>query len=185
MLEELVPFQTGPIGGGASSGSLRFETDRLAARADRLAARVRLLEARFDLTRRVGRPTDASWLVPGTLPHAGLYLLKLDGQPKELVHRWHVRGLAGQVPALSQSVRDRARAVVEADVARARATAAYQTAGGAIDSVLEAIQQQTAQTAAFLETLTDYNMAIARYVLAVLPPTMPGEKLVRGLVVPD
>jgi hypothetical protein len=91
--------------------------------------------------------------------------------------------LAAKILALSECTCDRAKAVVEADAARAQATAVYQADGRSIDPVLDAIDRQINQSAAFLGTLTEYNLAIADYVLAVLPQTITGEELVQGLVV--
>ena len=45
------------------------------------------------------------------------------------------------------------------------------------------VGRQTQQTLAFLDILTDYNRAIAEYVLTVLPPATPADKLVAALVV--
>ena len=87
------------------------------------------------------------------------------------------------IPAMGDSVQQHATAVVESDAARAVATEKYRAGGASIDSVLESVGQQTEQTVAFLETLTDYNRAIADYALAVLPPAAPAEKLASALVV--
>ena len=52
-----------------------------------------------------------------------------------------------------------------------------------IDQAIEGVAAQTEQTLAVLDTLTDYNRAIAEYVLTVLPPATPANRLVAALVV--
>ena len=47
---------------------------------------------------------------------------------------------------------------------------------------LEAIADQTSETATFLARLADYNIEIAAYANAVLPPATTSESLVRALV---
>ena len=66
-----------------------------------------------------------------------------------------------------------AAAVVEADAARVAAAEKYRTGGAPIDQAFDGIAAQTQQTLALLSTLTDYNRAIAEYVLTVLPPPRP------------
>jgi hypothetical protein len=72
--------------------------------------------------------------------------------------------------------------VVEADVARVAAAETYALGAGTIDDVLEGVAAQTELTAAFLESLTTYNFAIAEYAMTVVPPGTPVAKLVGALV---
>jgi len=170
---------------GQASGPLdmlRLRAARLACDAAQLEAHVELLESEFELTRRAGRPLDAAWLLPSTVPHAGPYLLKLDAQRPEVVKQAAVQRLAATIPALDDALQEQATAVVESDSARAAAAAAYQAGGRSIDALLTCIHGQTAETLAFLQMLSGYNRAIAEYALAVLPPTVSGEQLVQTLV---
>ena len=161
---------------------LRLRAARLACDAAQLEAHVELLESEFELTRRAGRPLDAAWLLPSTVPHAGPYLLKLDAQRPEVVKQPAVQRLAATIPALDDALQVQAAVVVEADSARAAAAAAYQAGDRSIDSLLTCLQGQTAETHAFLQMLSGYNRAIAEYALAVLPPAVSGEQLVQTLV---
>jgi len=183
-LEELVPVamerRNEPLGPAAM---LDLRALRLAAQADLLRAHLELLDAQFQLTRRVGRPLDSPWLLPATTPHAGPYLLKLEAQPRELVESWPLRRLAAVIPALADGLQGRAAAVVEADAARAAATEGYRAGTEPMPRLLASITRQTEETLAFLETLTEYNEAIADYALAVLPSTIPAEQLAKTLVV--
>jgi hypothetical protein len=129
----------------------------------------------------LGRTDNPAQLVPVTAPHAGLYLLKTDEQPDQAMNRWKVRRLAAEVLALSGAIRDRAGAVVEIDKARAQSSSAGQ--GRPYGSMVHAIEQQAVQSSAFIQTLTRYNLAIADYVLAVLPPTTQGQDLAQGLAI--
>jgi len=162
---------------------LALRAAKLAAQADLLAARLNLLEAQFQLTRRAGRPQEGSWLLPATIPHSGRYRLKLDAQPKELAESWPVRRLAVTIPAFSEGLQQRAAVVVGADDTRAATTAAYRAGSQPITPVLASIAYQTKETFAFLETLTEYNEAIADYALRVLPSSVRGEQLAGTLVV--
>ena len=169
---------------GGSGQMLRLHAAQRAGEADLLDAQVGLLEAQFELTRLGGRPLDSAWLLPATPPHAGPYDLKLDARPKELAQSRPARRLAAVIPALGASIQDQAGAVVEVDSARAAAAAAYLAKTGLADPILPCIRCQTAQTLAFLDTLTAYNRAIAEYVLLVLDPAIPADQLVQTLVVP-
>ena len=51
--------------------------------------------------------------------------------------------------------------------------------------MLSAVERQTLETLAFLQTLTDYNQALAQYTLAVLPPATPSDTLAATLLPPD
>ncbi len=168
---------------GEPEAMLRLRAARIAAEADLREAHVQLLEAQFELTRLVGRPFTSTWLLPSTPPHAGTYDLRLEAQPRQLAESRPLRRLAVAIPALAESVQDRAAAVVEADAARAAATAAYQARSRSLDPLLACIQYQTVETLAFLETLTGYNRAIGEYALTVLPTSTASDQLVQALVV--
>lgn len=183
LIEQLAPLvldhrqqPTGPL------DMLHLRAARLAIDAARSAAQVELLRAQFELTQRTGRPLNDVWLLPATAPHAGPYRLKLEEQKAEIVQQPLVKRLAAAVPALFDVLQQRAGAVVEADAARAAATAAYESSGRGMEPVLAAMRWQTAETLAFLQTLTAYNQAIADYALTVLPSAIPGDHLVPALV---
>jgi hypothetical protein len=74
-------------------------------------------------------------------------------------------------------------ALVETDSACAAAAENYRSGAATIDQVLDGVAAQTEQTSAFLDSLIEYNRAIAEYVLLVRPPTTPADKLVESLVV--
>lgn len=160
----------------------RLKAARTAAEADLLEARRQLLESQFELGRAMGRPADSPWPVPTTEPHCGPYLLKLDAQPRVVVESWRIRRLAQAIPDLAQGLARQATAAVEADSARAAATAAYPSGERSLDEVLAAIDEQGRQTLTFLKMLGTYNREIAQYVLAVLPPTISEDQLIGTLV---
>jgi hypothetical protein len=182
-LEELVPIamERRHEPGGADD-MLRLRAAKLAAQADVLAAQLDLLEAQFQLTLQAGGPLHASWLLPATTPHSEPYRLNLEGHAGESAGSWTLRRLAALIPALADSLQDRAAAVVQADAARSAATAAYQAGSQSIDYVMASVRQQTEETSAFLDTLTQYNQAIAEYTLTVLPPGTPGLQLADALL---
>ena len=92
-----------------------------------------------------------------------------------------MRRLAATIPVLSENVRQRAGAVVEADNARAAAATSSPSGGAPIEPVLAGVGRATGQTFAFLRALTAYNRAIAEYALAVLPRDISGDELARAL----
>ena len=160
----------------------RLQSTHAATEATCLETHVELLELQSQLATRIGIGTDAPWPLPSTAPHGGSYLLKLEDQPETLRQQWEFRRAASAVPTLGESVWDYARAVVEADIARAGAMASFQAGSLDPDILLETIGGQTRQSLAFLETLTEYNAAIAEYVLVVAPPGTPTKRLSRTLV---
>jgi hypothetical protein len=111
------------------------------------------------------------------------YLLNLEAQPRRLVESWPTRRLAATIPAYNSSVQDHAAAVVAADVARVKAGEKYVLGNLPIEQALDEIAGQTRQTFAFLQTLTDYNRAIAQYALTVLPADASPAKIASALVV--
>jgi hypothetical protein len=164
--------------------SVRVHAVREAVDADRLESGIALLEAEFDLTRRCGVPAGSSWYLPVTVPHAGPYDLKQGSLPTQLSQSWTVRRLVDVIPGYLDDLQQRATAVVQADVARAAFTAAYQEGNAPIETVLSQIEKETAEVRSFLQAATKYNQSIAEYVLLVAPPSIDAETLSRALVIP-
>ena len=71
--------------------------------------------------------------------------------------------------------------MVEADAVRATAVASSSIDTTSVDGALRSIEEQTGQTLAFLDTLTQYHGAIADYALATLPSEVSSEQLARLL----
>jgi hypothetical protein len=161
---------------------LRLHAAQRATQAMMREAHVALVEAQYALALRIGAVAEADWPLASTSPHSGSYLLKLDAQPPALTQSWAVRRLAATVPGLSESVLQRAAAVVDADTARVAAAERYASRLASIDQLLDSVAGQTEQTSAFLESLTAYNRAIAEYAVTVLPPGVPPAKLAAALV---
>jgi hypothetical protein len=162
---------------------LRLSWAQRATQASLREAHAALVEVQYALALRIGATAEAAWPLASTIPHSGRYLLRLEAQPQIAVESWPVRRLAVTIPTLGESVQQHAAAVVEADAARVAAAEKYCAGGASIDQAIESITVQTQQTMAVLSTLTDYNQAIAEYVLAVMPPATPANKLVAALVV--
>ncbi len=160
---------------------LRLRRAQLAADASLREAHVALIEAQYALALRIGATGDSAWPLASTVPHAGKYLLMVEAQPPAVAQSWPVRRLAATIPGLGESVQQHAAAVVESDAARVAAAEKYR-AGAPIDQTIEGVAAQTKLTLALLETLTDYNRAIAEYALTVLPPAVAADKLVPALV---
>jgi hypothetical protein len=162
---------------------LRLHWAQRATQALMFEAHAALVEAQYALAVRIGATRDPQWPLASTAPHAGTYLLKLESQPQAVAESWPVRRLSTTIPALSQGVQQRATAVVEADSARVAITDRYRSGGATIDQAIKSVLTQTNETIATLETLTDYNNAVADYVLTVVPATTPVDRIVSALVV--
>ncbi|MBN2474723.1 MAG: hypothetical protein JXB62_08950 [Pirellulales bacterium] len=165
------------------SSESRRRASRMAAEADLLEAHAKLLESQRVLAVWVGRVSEAAWPIPSTVPYSGPYQAKPQAQSQPLAVSWACRRLAAAVTGLADGVQRRATAVLEAEMACAGATEAYQTGGRPVDPVLERIDRQSDQMLAFLQTVTDYNRAIAEYALTTLPPDSPQEALLAALAV--
>ena len=161
---------------------LQLRAARLVTTAAELEASLSLLEAQFELAKQTGQTAEPLWPLPSSIPSAGQNLASLDAQAQRLTDSWPLRQSRSKLPLLDQSIQSRTAAILEADAARAAATASYPSGGQSLEQVLVAIDQQTTETLALLDTLTDYNRALAAYSLTVLPPVTLPESLAAGLV---
>ncbi|MEN6557898.1 MAG: hypothetical protein ABFC54_06935 [Thermoguttaceae bacterium] len=185
LLEELAPMALERrVASTGAAEMLRLEAAQRAARAATREAHAALLGAQYDLASHIGLTDDpGAWPVPTTVPHSGGYALRLDAQPRSVVESWPIRRLTTEIPTLGEAAQRQASAVVEADAVRAANMDRYRAASVSIDPSLKDIARQTQQTLALLETLTDYNRAIAEYALTVLPASSPSNRLVAALVI--
>ena len=167
---------------------LRLQAEREVAQAAVLDQHIRLLTAQYEMVLLLDSPPDRAWPLPATPPHGGDYRVASsdsgqnganpspDGTPS--------LGRAGtRVVVLHTELTHRARALVFADEFRAVHTPAEPHRPAEIDSVVRAIDRQLRETEVFLGTLTDYNLAVADFVLPLFPPDTPAKSLVEKLVV--
>lgn len=162
---------------------LRLRSAQLTATASLHEAHAALVEAQYALAVQIGATNDQAWPIASTIPHSGRYELRLDSQPQSLVDSWPVRRLAATIPALGESVQQHAAAVVESDAARVATAEKYRKGEATIDQTIDSVLTQTRETQAILSTLTDYNRALADYVLTVVPANTSASRLVASLVV--
>jgi len=167
---------------GRSGANAALRTAQAAAEASQIEAEAALLEVRFQLARSLGTENEFPWPLPSTTPHGGSYSLKADGMSADLARLPEVRRGLALIPGQAENVQRLARAVIEADLHRAARTAIYESGGGSLAEVLQAVQMQSDRTRDFLAALTEYNQSIARYVLAVAPPSTRVEVLAASLV---
>ena len=184
LLEALIPMvlehRKDPSG---ATDMLRAHAAQLAAQASLREAHAALIESQYALALRIGATGEAAWPLASTIPHSGSYLLKVDAQPKALAESWPVRRLTAVIQSQSLSIQQSAAVVVEADAVRTAAAEQYRAGNGSIDAAIEGVSAQTQETLTLLQVLTDYNRAIADYVITVLPPSIPATRLVAALVV--
>ncbi|HTM55532.1 MAG TPA: hypothetical protein VL175_16000 [Pirellulales bacterium] len=170
---------------------VRLQAARRAARAATYDAHAQLLAAEFELTQAAGRRLDEPWLVPSTAPQSGRYIVDVSRRATTPARYWGERvrleheKLEERADALIRADVDRAQLVSEARAAQTPPPGAGQNdTPAALDVLLSAIERQNAETMAFLHDLTEYNVAIAHYVLVAWPDPLPSDELVRKLVVP-
>jgi hypothetical protein len=165
---------------------VRLQAARRAARAATYDAHTQLLAAEFELTQAAGRRLDEPWLVPSTAPQSGRYIVDVSRRATTPARHWGER-----VRLEHEKLEERADALIRADVdrallvseARAVQTPEQNDTPATLDVLLSAIERQNAETMAFLHDLTEYNVAIAHYVLVAWPDPLPSDELVRKLVV--
>jgi hypothetical protein len=180
LVEVVLERRNDPAG---AADMVRLQARREAAKAVAAQAQAARTETLYSLALRIGAVADAEWPTPSTAPHSGDYLLRLESQPRAVAESRTARRLTATVPALGESVRQHATALVESDSAQRQAVDRYRGRETSIDELLDAASRETQQTSAFLDALCDYNHAIAEYVLLVVPPTTPADRLVTALVV--
>ncbi len=180
-LDALVP-RVLEHGAREAAAMLQLQESRLACRAARIEADLALMEAQFALAQRMGRDGERLWPLPSSLPRADAGVLNLEAPAGPAAEGPALRRWKATLPLLGRSLRDRAAAIVESDAVRAAATLGYESGNGSLPEVLSAVRRQTAQTFAFLQTLTDYNQALAGSTLALLPPDTPADAVAAALI---
>jgi hypothetical protein len=183
-LDALVPAVLDE-GAVAAAAMLQLREARLACRAAQIEAHVALAEAQFALAWQTGHAADPLWPLPNSLPRADLGPANFNVPSDRLAESWALRQWKLTLPLLARSLQDRTAAVVQADTARAAATLGYPAHKRSLAEVLAAVGRQTAETFALLQTLTDYNQALAGYTLSILPPGSPAETLAAALLPPQ
>lgn len=167
---------------GGPEAVVRLQAIRRTVNAALYDAEIAMQMAQFELTRLCGGRLDGDWMLPDTAPHGGRYLLRLNEQPEQVVLARRLDQLGLLVKVLHEQMEDHAGTVVYADSARATALRDPGAGPDAFDAAMALIERQAAHTVFFLRATTKYNLAIADYVLAVMPENVPAEKLVAALV---
>jgi hypothetical protein len=169
---------------GGPEAMLRLRVARSSLKAQLAETRIALSINQFQLTQLVHRSLDGPWLLPTTSPHGGGYRLKSDAQPAALADSFTFRRGVLVVPSTHATLIELARTVVLADAARAATAARFDQGTVGLDKLVSAIEMETDQTRQFLGLLTQYNLEIADYALAVMPSSTPVTTVVGALVTP-
>jgi hypothetical protein len=169
---------------GGPEAMLRLRVARSSLKAQLAETRIALSINQFQLTQLVHRSLDGPWLLPTTSPHGGGYRLKSDAQPAALADSFTFRRGVLVVPSTHATLIELARTVVLADAARAAIAARFDQGTVGLDKLVSAIEMETDQTRQFLALLTQYNLEIADYALAVMPSSAPVNAVVGALVTP-
>jgi hypothetical protein len=150
-----------------------------------LDAQYELALAQYELTTLCRGRVDQEWLLPSTPPHGGRYLLRLEDQPQEVIDSQGLNQRGAIVKVLHEQMEDHAGTVVYADLARATAMGKLDAGPEALNAAMIFVERQATHTMFFLRATTKYNLAIADYVLSVMPNNVPAEELVSKLVLPQ
>jgi hypothetical protein len=172
---------------GVAEAAVRLQAARRAAQAAIVDEQLALVAAQYNLTQASGRPIGGPWLLPSTAPQAGRYAIsERQRGSSTAAHR------AVQTKKQYDRLRCRAEAVIQSDAHRAELIAAARHSSSQpsadhqltpLDRILWASNRQNEQTFAFLDDLTEYNLAIAHYVLAAFPQTASGEEIATRLAI--
>ena len=174
----------------------RLAATRLATEAEMSDAHIRLIKSQYRLANLVGKTSESAWPMAATTPRSTAYNAaagpsrrgQIDTSDTQTPRTWTIRRLRAVIPSMHNTLCRRAAAVVEADTARAAATAGLQTAaagqkpGAAENRVLDCTIRQTEETMSLLASLTDYNNAIARHALGEQPPMVSSRSLAEMLL---
>jgi hypothetical protein len=180
-LDALVPLVLAH-GAREAAAMLQLQASRLALRAAQIEANLALMESQFALAQRMGRDGDRLWPLPNSLPRADAGALNLEAPSVAAAESRALRRWRATLAPLGRGLQERAAAVVESDALRAAATLGYESGSRPLPEVLSAVRRQTVQTFAFLQTLTDYNQALAGSTLALLPPDTPADAVAAALI---
>lgn len=167
---------------GGPEAAIRLQALRRMVKAAMTDAKVELLEAQYDLTSLCRGRLEDDWLLPKTAPHGGRYLLRIEDQPQEVVDARKLNQLGSLVKVLHTQMVDHAGTVVYADSARATALRDPGAGPEVFDLAMALVERQASHTVFFLRATTKYNLAIADYVLAIMPENAPSDKVVSALV---
>jgi hypothetical protein len=183
-LRVLQGLRTAAAAADDPAGQARLTGEIAAVEADLADAQTQLEAAQSEAARvlaRTGyRPVA---ILPVTAPHAGRYQTKLQAQPIDLAASRRVRRAVALVDSLHPALVGHAQALVAAEEARAVAAQALSQGKGDLPVTVDLARQERLKALALLQRLTDYNLAIGDYALAVLPTALPPEQLARSLVI--
>jgi hypothetical protein len=179
LASKLLALRSAP---GGAAAMLRLQAARTAAQAAVLDQHLQLTVAQFALVALLNSPPDRPWPLPSTPPHGGTYTVAPSDENQNSTDRVPA-GAGTRVLVLHGELTHRARAVVFADEFRALHTPAEPRRPAEIDSVLRAIDRQLRDTEAFLATLTDYNLAVADFVLPLLQPGTTAKGVTGKLII--
>jgi len=149
-----------------------------ANQAARLEAEIRLSQSRFKLIRQVGQDIRSGWLLPITPPRWKKFSTETPPSSPDAEQTWKARRLTATILALAEIVQDRAVTAAEASKVCSEALSKFSSSDGPINEVLARTDWETDQLLTFLQTLTDYNLAISEYSFSTLPSNVSNARLV-------
>jgi len=163
------------------TGMLVLRGAKLAVDARMTDAEADRVAASFQLAMAAGLPVENDPPRPTVAPFAGHFALLLGEKNRTLPSSWPLRQAESELPRWEQAIGSQCAAVREAAAAQAAATADVLAGRAEVARAIAAIDLHTNETATFLQELSDYNRAIARYVSLRLGPDAAAETVAAAL----
>ena len=157
----------------------------MAVEAQSIDAQADCVAADFHLAAVAGLSTDKALPQPTSLPFAGHFQLPLFLRETAGANDSKARRAEAEIPRWEAVISDHAAALTEANAARAAATTDFFASRTTVEHVLATIDVQGSESVAFLQTLTDYNRAVAQNVMRHTAPNVSPEMLATALSATD
>jgi len=180
MASELLARRETPTG---AQEMVKLRTRRLLAEAMLMKLNRERIELQDALAIQMGiLPESEPWKLV-TLPHTGKYDLDWERLPEGLRQSPAVQRAASTVRLAHDGVLCAVEVVIQADELRAWETKRWEQEGGSIDQWLAGVELETRGLREFIDSVIQYNLAIARYANAVIPRNRSAEEFTAALVI--
>jgi hypothetical protein len=164
------------------------EADRAAHTANRMASHSRLEDSQLDVAAKVADLLEAaglrtsSALRPADVPFVGVYNTNFSKIFPGTTAPATLKKIHQTLPYALKVVRSRADSYESARVAVQAAMADYQANKIPYNDFTDALAQMRSQRRAFLDSIHDYNFAIAEYALSIAGPGLERQTVVSMLI---
>ena len=181
MLDALSPAVLEQSAAGEPEAMLQLRAAKSSTEARLALARVEATESQLTLSKLIGLVTQGSPAVPTTIPRSSPIDLTADTVQAMQLGDWTAKRVATLLPARAASLQTRAATIVAGDQLRVAVVNDYLHGIRPIGDVLDRMARQSRVTTEFLQSLAQYNQAVAKHALSSLPADAPTEELLTRL----